>query len=72
MKLYLPSFIFTAAEGWGENEICTKGVSDGQKEGERRGWDNRNPVPSPHRPLQIKHGRPNKRLELAMLRRPKK
>lgn len=48
------------------------GVSDGQKEGERRGWDNRNPVPSPHRPLQIKHGRPNKRSELAMLRRPKK
>ena len=27
---------------------------------------------SPHRPLQIKHGRPNKRSELAMLRRPKK
>lgn len=47
-------------------------MSDGQKEGERRGWDNRNPVPSPHRPLQIKHGRPNKRSELAMLRRPKK
>ena len=53
-------------------KFVPRGVSDGQKEGERRGWDNRNPVPSPHRPLQIKHGRPNKRSELAMLRRPKK
>ena len=29
-----------AVEGWGEKEICTKRVSDGQKEGEGRGWGN--------------------------------
>ena len=37
-KLYLPYLIFKGVEGWGEKEICTKGVSDGQKEGEGRKW----------------------------------
>ena len=37
-KLYLPYLIFKGVEGWGEKEICTKGVSDGQKEGEGRRW----------------------------------
>ena len=36
-ELWQPSLIFTTAEGWGEKEICTKGVSDGQKEGVGRG-----------------------------------
>lgn len=29
-----PSLILMAEEGWGEKEICTKGVIDGQKLGE--------------------------------------
>ena len=29
----------TVAEGWVEKEICTKEVSDSQKEGERNMWD---------------------------------
>ena len=33
-------FNFTAVESWGKKEIGTKGVSDGQKEGEWRGWGN--------------------------------
>ena len=31
-------FISTGAEGWGEKEICTKGVCDRPKEGEGRRW----------------------------------
>ena len=35
-------------KGWKEKKDCTKGVSDGQKEGETSGWGNRNyPVSSP-------------------------
>ena len=30
--------IFTAAEGWGEKEICIKRGSDRQKEGKGKGW----------------------------------
>ena len=29
----LPCLIFTSAEGWWEEEMCTTGLSDGQKEG---------------------------------------
>ena len=28
----------TAVEAWGEKEICTKGIRDGQKEREGGGW----------------------------------
>ena len=31
-------FISIAAEGWGDKEVCTKGVCDRQKEGEGRRW----------------------------------
>ena len=60
--------IFTAVEGWGEKEnIFTKRVGDGQKEGE--GWKLGNETTRLSRPsslqrrlwLQIKHGRLNKR-----------
>ena len=30
-KLWLPSFILIASEGWGEKEIFTKGVGDRQE-----------------------------------------
>ena len=30
-KLWPPSLILMAAEGWREKQICTKGVVDGQK-----------------------------------------
>ena len=36
----LPSLNFTEAEGWREKETGTKGGSNGQKEGELRGWGN--------------------------------
>ena len=36
-KLWLPSLISMAAEGWGGKEICTKGAVDGQKK--ERGGD---------------------------------
>ena len=36
---------FAEAEGWGEKEIGTKAVSDGQKEGEWRGGAIDNPFP---------------------------
>lgn len=39
-KLWLPSLIFIAAEGREEEEVCTEGGSDGQKEGEGREWGN--------------------------------
>ena len=32
-KLWLPSFILIASEGWGEKEIFTKGVGDRQEQG---------------------------------------
>ena len=34
-KLWPPSLIVMAAEGWGEREIVTKGAVDGQKYGNR-------------------------------------
>ena len=37
-KKWPQSLILIAAEGWGEKEICTKGVSDGQKVEEELGW----------------------------------
>lgn len=36
-KSFLPSLIFTTVKGWGEEETCTKGVSNRKKEGEERG-----------------------------------
>ena len=38
-----------ANSGWEEKEICSKGVSDGQKEGQRGGWGlSPPPTPSVH------------------------
>ena len=37
VKIIAAIFDFTAAEGWREEEICTKGVSDRQEEEKGRG-----------------------------------
>ena len=41
LSIFLVKIIatMTVAEGWVEKEICTKEVSDSQKEGERNMWD---------------------------------
>ena len=43
LSIFLVKIIATmmVAEGWVEKEICTKEVSDCQKEGERNMWYNR-------------------------------
>ena len=46
-KLSPPYLIITAAEGWGEEEICTKGVGGQQKERKEMGWGDWNSDISP-------------------------
>ena len=37
-KIMAPSLIIVTAEGWGEKEICAKGVSDSKKLAKGWGW----------------------------------
>ena len=49
LSIFLVKIIatMTVAEGWVEKEICTKEVSDSQKEGERNMWDSSHQNVSP-------------------------